>query len=99
MPCVRRFLCEIEATVRTSDSYNPQPSQNLEDRHPEEEIDVEVVDPLSELYMEAIQALFGHDKPSTPDKTAKAMRAIESLTGESCERAYKLCHGRSDIFI
>ncbi|KAF2348412.1 hypothetical protein FHG87_020831, partial [Trinorchestia longiramus] len=96
-PCLRRMFCEIETAAKTSDSYGDKPSQNDVDRHPEEEVDVESSDPQLELYTEAVRALYGYDSPSSPDSspaTEKALSLMQSLTGKSCEQAYKLCRGR-----
>lgn len=97
MPCIRRLFCEIETAARTSDAYGQQESQNTVDRHLEEEVDVEETDPLTELYIEAIRAMYGHDEPSSPDSTRateRALQTVKALTGDSCERAYKMCSGR-----
>ncbi|KAF2361283.1 hypothetical protein FHG87_007963 [Trinorchestia longiramus] len=96
-PCIRRFLCEIETVIRTSDDFNARPSENVVDRHPEEEVDVESPDPQLELYTEGVRALFGYNRPSHPDSTPstkKVLALIQALTGKSCEKAYKLCLGR-----
>ncbi|XP_018011412.1 uncharacterized protein LOC108668681 [Hyalella azteca] len=95
-PCLRRFLCEIETVIRTSDDFENKPSENDADRHPEEEVDVESSDPQIELYTEAVRALYGYDSPSAPDSspaTERALSLMQSLTGKSCEEAYKLCSG------
>ncbi|KAF2367514.1 hypothetical protein FHG87_001725 [Trinorchestia longiramus] len=97
IPCLRRMFCEIETAAKTSDSYGNEPSQNDVDRHLEEEMDVESPDPLLEMYTEAVRALYGYDGPSAPDSspaTEKALSLMQSLTGKSCEQAYKLCSGR-----
>ncbi|XP_018011398.1 uncharacterized protein LOC108668666 isoform X2 [Hyalella azteca] len=96
-PCLRRMFCEIETTAKTSDSYGETASQNDVDRHPEEEVDVEALDPQIELYTEAVRALYGYDSPTAPDSspaTERALSLMQSLTGKSCEEAYKLCSGR-----
>ncbi|KAF2356746.1 hypothetical protein FHG87_012499 [Trinorchestia longiramus] len=96
-PCIRRFLCEIETVIRTSDDFGERPSDNDVDRHPEEEVDVEYPDPQLELYTEAVRALYGYDSPSAPDSSPameKVLALMQSLTGKSCEKAYKLCPGR-----
>lgn len=97
MPCLRRLLCEVETAARTSDQYGQQAVSDVNDRRPEEEVDIDMPDPITELHEEAIRAMFGHNNPDSPDSTPgtrKALEVLNSLTGESCEAAYKLCPGR-----
>lgn len=58
LPCTRRFLCELEAAARTSDKYLPQEPQEHEGRDPSEEVAPEEVDPITEMQIEAVRALY-----------------------------------------
>lgn len=96
-PCIRRFLCELETVVRTSDNYLPEePTEAINDRILEEEFDPEVVDPISEMQAEAIRALYREGDPTgeLSERGRRALGVVESLTGQACELAYRLCPGR-----
>lgn len=58
MPCTRRFLCELETIARTSDNYMPKEPEALNGRILEEEVAPEEVDPLAEMQIEAVRALY-----------------------------------------
>lgn len=58
LPCTRRLLCELEAAARTSDNYLPRPPKEHEGRDPSEEETPEEVDPISEIQIEAVRALY-----------------------------------------
>lgn len=58
MPCIRRFLCELEVAARTSENYIPKEPELVNDRNPDEEAAPEEVDPISEMQVEAIRALY-----------------------------------------
>ncbi|KAG7173648.1 hypothetical protein Hamer_G025029 [Homarus americanus] len=85
MPCIRRFLCELEVAARTSDNYLPKEPEVVMDRNLEEEVAPEEVDPISEM-----QDPMGDLSP----RGLRALAVMEGLTGPSCELAYRLCPGR-----
>nr|XP_027236728.1 uncharacterized protein LOC113827972 [Penaeus vannamei] len=58
MPCTRRFLCELETIARTSDNYMPKEPEALNGRILEEEVALEEVDPLAEMQIEVVRALY-----------------------------------------
>lgn len=58
LPCTRRFLCELEVAARTSDNYLPQEPQVHEGRDPSEEVAPEEVDPITEMQIEAVRAIY-----------------------------------------
>ena len=87
----------METAARTSDQYNEEAPEDINDRHPEEEDLSDGADPITELYVEAVRAMYGHTEPSSPDSTPATERAVamlKNLTGSNCEAAYRLCPGR-----
>ncbi|XP_076041988.1 uncharacterized protein LOC143025860 [Oratosquilla oratoria] len=99
LPCVRRFLCELEVAAKTSDQYEvaePQIDPDDEDRHPEEDVAPPKVDPMQEMHIEALRALYRETDPSgeLSTRSSRALRSLEALTGKSCEAAYRNCPGR-----
>ncbi|XP_068203856.1 uncharacterized protein [Palaemon carinicauda] len=96
MPCTRRFLCEMETAAKTSDKYMPKGPEVSYDTNPDEEVAPEEVDPLTELHIEAIRALFREEEQTTDlsPRGQKALEVMEGLTGPVCEKAYRLCPGR-----
>jgi len=97
MPCLRRLLCEVETAARTSDQYNQEAVEGVNDRDPKDEVSPERPDPLSEMYIEAVRAMYGHSEADSPDCTAdtdRAFRLLHSVNGKNCEEAYRLCPGR-----
>jgi len=102
MPCLRRLLCEVETAARTSDQYNQQPLDGVNGRDSMDEVAPERTDPLSDVYIEAVRALYGHtaaDSPDCTDNTDKAYRLLHSINGRNCEEAYRLCSGRPSASI
>lgn len=97
MPCTRRFLCEMEMAAKTSDNYLPSKGPAVTgDRNLEEEVAPEEVDPLTELHIEAIRALYREEDPTgeLSPRGQRALEVMEGLTGPVCEKAYRLCPGR-----
>ncbi|XP_045595779.2 uncharacterized protein [Procambarus clarkii] len=96
MPCIRRFLCEVEVATRTSDNYLPKEPEAVNDRILEEEVAPEEVDPISEMQVEAVRALYREEDPTgeLSERGRRALQVVESMTGPACEMAYKLCPGR-----
>lgn len=99
MPCTIRFLCELEVAAKTSDNYLPQPPQVMNGRILDEEVAPEEADPLTELQIEAIRALYREEDPTgeLSGRGRQALTVLEKLTGPSCEKAYNLCPGRYTI--
>ncbi|KAK3887410.1 hypothetical protein Pcinc_008526 [Petrolisthes cinctipes] len=96
-PCVRRFLCELEAAARTSDNYLPRGPNEVDDgRNLDEEVAPEEVDPIHEMQVEAIRALFREEDPTgeLSERGQSALAVVGALTGTVCEEAYALCKGR-----
>lgn len=58
MPCIRRLLCHMEMAARTSENYLPKEPAVIEGRNLEEEVAPEPADPITELQIEAVRALF-----------------------------------------
>lgn len=58
LPCTRRLLCELEAAARTSNNYLPRAPREHEGRNPGDEAAPEEVDPITEIQIEAVRALF-----------------------------------------
>jgi len=97
MPCMRRLLCEVETAARTSDQYGVEAAEGVNDREASDEVNPEKVDPLSEVYIEAVRAMYGHNTPDSPDcteHTDRAFRLMHDINGQHCEQAYRLCPGR-----
>ncbi|ROT67895.1 hypothetical protein C7M84_013988 [Penaeus vannamei] len=96
MPCTRRFLCELETIARTSDNYMPKEPEALNGRILEEEVALEEVDPLAEMQIEVVRALYREKDPTgeLSDRGKRALAVVEGLTGFTCETAYRLCPGR-----
>ncbi|XP_069952015.1 uncharacterized protein [Cherax quadricarinatus] len=96
MPCIRRFLCEMETAAKTSDNYLPKEPAVVNDRILEEEVAPEEVDPLTEMQVEAVRALYREEDPTgeLSERGRRALGVVEGLTGKSCEVAYRLCPGR-----
>ncbi|XP_071526764.1 uncharacterized protein [Panulirus ornatus] len=96
MPCIRRFLCELEVAARTSDNYLPKEPEAVNDRNLDEEVAPEEVDPISEMQAEAIRALYREEDPTgaLSERGRRALAVVEALTGPACEVAYRLCPGR-----
>ncbi|XP_064107026.1 uncharacterized protein LOC135216018 [Macrobrachium nipponense] len=96
MPCTRRFLCEMENAAKTSDKYLPRGPDVSYDTNPDEEVAPEEVDPLSEMHIEAVRALFREDDSpgDLSPRCQKALSIVDGLTGPVCEKAYRLCPGR-----
>ncbi|ROT67896.1 hypothetical protein C7M84_013989 [Penaeus vannamei] len=99
MPCIRRLLCHMEMAARTSENYLPKEPAVIEGRNLEEEVAPEPADPITELQIEAVRALFKEEDPTgeLSPRGNRALRVIEGLTGEACEAAYNLCPGRFTI--
>ncbi|KAK4329110.1 hypothetical protein Pmani_000521 [Petrolisthes manimaculis] len=96
-PCVRRFLCELEAAARTSDNYLPRGPNEVDDGwNLDEEVAPEEVDPIHEMQVEAIRALFREEDPTgeLSKRGQSALAVVGALTGQVCEEAYALCKGR-----
>ncbi|ROT85007.1 hypothetical protein C7M84_021598 [Penaeus vannamei] len=96
MPCTRRFLCELETIARTSDNYMPKEPEALNGRILEEEVALEEVDPLAEMQIEVVRALYREEDPTgeLSDRGKRGLAVLEGLTGSTCETAYRLCPGR-----
>lgn len=60
-PCLRRLICEVESAARSSDSYNKKFPEELNGRNPEEEVSPEQEDPLTEVHIEAVKALYRYE--------------------------------------
>ena len=61
------------------------------------QVSPEEVDPLTELYTEAVRAMYGHTRPDSPDctpHTQGALHLLNTLNAHHCEMAYKMCPGR-----
>ncbi|XP_050690707.1 uncharacterized protein LOC126982580 [Eriocheir sinensis] len=96
LPCTRRLLCELEAAARTSDNYLPRTPKEHEGRDPSEEEAPEEVDPITEMQIEAVRALFREEDPTgeLSHRGRRAVKVVEKLTGAACETTYRLCPGR-----
>ncbi|CAL4093504.1 unnamed protein product [Meganyctiphanes norvegica] len=96
-PCIRRFLCELETVAKTSDNYLPEEPAIDYDRIVQEEEAPEQADPLKEMHIEAVRALFRDEDP-TGEINLRSRRAVDVMNGltggSSCEQAYKQCPGR-----
>ncbi|XP_050706827.1 uncharacterized protein LOC126992210 [Eriocheir sinensis] len=96
LPCTRRLLCELETAARTSDIYLPRAPKEHEGRDPSEEEAPQEVDPITEIQIEAVRALYREDDPTgeLSERGRRAVKVVEELTGAACETAYRLCPGR-----
>ncbi|XP_050691266.1 uncharacterized protein LOC126982961 [Eriocheir sinensis] len=97
LPCTRRLLCELETAARTSDIYLPRAPKEHEGRDPSEEEAPQEVDPITEIQIEAVRALYREDDPTgeLSERGRRAVKVVEELTGAACETAYRLCPGRA----